>query len=55
MVTWCKPIFQNVLQYFESLDKSLVRGGQDMHSMYIYEAEDEVSTIESLFLFYGIQ
>ena len=36
---------------FRIFGQSLVRGGQEMHSKYIYEAEDEVSTIESLFLF----
>ena len=55
MFTSCKTIFKNVLKYFDFLDKSLVVGDKTALKVHIYEAGAEDSTIESLFLFYGIQ
>ena len=51
MVTSCKPIFQNLLQYFESLDKSLVRGGQDSTQSTYMKRELKIAPLKVYFFF----
>ena len=51
MITSSKPIFQNLLQYFESLDKSLLRGGQDSTQSTYMKRELKIAPLKVYFFF----